>query len=193
VSRQDAAAAMADLQAELAAALCRSTRELTAQKTADMTAAQRGRWTRQVLSMMKILDKSERRRVASSTQVSQPESQSQSEPPKSPRETSLPRMEDATLSSFAPRTIRKGARSASIGFTMIPVSALANAAGSEKVGAPRFAPRAMRLTLTGQNQTSRSARPPNQILPSSLIPHPSSLIKAQPTAGAVAIHRGSIP
>jgi len=56
MSRQDCSAAMADLRAELAAALGRSTRELTAQKTSDMSAAERGRWTKQVLAMMKILD-----------------------------------------------------------------------------------------------------------------------------------------
>ena len=59
MSRHDCAAATAELRAELAAALSRSTRELTAQKTADMSAAERGRWTRQVLAMLKILDKSE--------------------------------------------------------------------------------------------------------------------------------------
>lgn len=58
MSRHESTAAVADLRAELAAALSRSTKELTAQKTADMSAAERGRWTRQVLAMMKILDKS---------------------------------------------------------------------------------------------------------------------------------------
>lgn len=193
MSRHESTAAVADLRAELAAALSRSTKELTAQKTADMSAAERGRWTRQVLAMMKILDRSERRRVASASYVSRPESRRQPELPKSPRETSLPRLEDATLSSFAPRTIRKVARSASKGFTMIPVSALAGAAGSGKEGAPHFAPHEMRLRMTDENQTSRSAKPPCQFRPSSLIPHPSSLIKVAPTAGAVAIHRGSIP
>jgi hypothetical protein len=58
MSRHESTVALADLRTELAAALSRSTKELTAQKTADMSAAERGRWTRQVLAMMKILDKS---------------------------------------------------------------------------------------------------------------------------------------